>query len=324
MLHSNIKKWYEKHGRKELPWRNTDNAYRIYISEIMLQQTQVATVLDRFYTPFLQRFPDLTSIKNAQLEDVLKQWEGLGYYTRARNIYKTAQLTAPTLPNTPEKLQELPGIGKNTAHAISAFAYHCPVSVMEANVKRVLTRYYALSEPAEKILWQMADQLLDRNNPFIYNQAMMDIGSMLCTIKSPQCQLCPLAESCQGKESPESYRVKKHKITKKTKYHSIMIYSHEQSVYLTKREDQLLGGLYGFIVLEHQNITQSTDCTKIGHVTQHYSHFTLHADVYHIPMPSSKPIDNKGSWYAIRKINQLPLSAVDIKVMQLFERLKKS
>ncbi|MBY0354265.1 MAG: hypothetical protein K2Q12_00885, partial [Rickettsiales bacterium] len=140
--HQTIHDWYAAHGRHSLPWRLTRDPYAIYVSEIMLQQTQVATVLTRFYHPFLARFPTLQSLADASQEEVLKAWEGLGYYSRARNLHQAAKICAPTLPTTVEGLLELPGIGRNTAHAIAAFAYHQPVAVMEANVKRVLHRLH--------------------------------------------------------------------------------------------------------------------------------------------------------------------------------------
>ena len=137
-VHKAIQEWYATHGRKDLPWRNTKEPYHIYISEIMLQQTQVSTVLARYYFPFLKKFPTLSVLAKAPEVEVLKAWEGLGYYQRARNLHKAAKITAPQLPHTLEGLLALPGIGQNTAHAILAFAHHKPVPVLEANVKRVI------------------------------------------------------------------------------------------------------------------------------------------------------------------------------------------
>ena len=183
-LHETLLKWYENHGRHALPWRRTRDPYRIWISEIMLQQTQVRTVLERFYFPFLERFPTLQSLAAAPLDDVLKQWEGLGYYTRAKNLHKAAQMCAPFLPETAEGLQSLPGVGKSTAHAVAAFAYGIPVPILDANVKRILFRYHARRSAGEKELWELAEKLFDPHHPFEFNQAMMDIGATLCLPKT--------------------------------------------------------------------------------------------------------------------------------------------
>ena len=187
-----IFEWYHINGRHDLPWRQTEDAYKIYLSEIMLQQTQVKTVLERFYFPFLKRFPTLESVAKAPLDDVLKAWEGLGYYTRAKNLHHTAMTCEKALPSSPEELGGLKGIGKSTAHAICAFAYKQALPILDANVKRVLCRFYGLECKDEKVLWQKAWELLDTKHPYEYNQAMMDIGSMVCTPKEPQCDRCPL------------------------------------------------------------------------------------------------------------------------------------
>src|SRR5262249_17261464 len=181
------------------PWRNTRDAYHIYISEIMLQQTQVKTVLERFYMPFLKQFPTIEKLTNAPQKDVLKAWQGLGYYNRAINLHEATKQCEHALPKTPEALAALPAIGKNTANAIPAFAYHPPGAVMEANVKRVLSRIFAMKTPDEKTLWEKAATLLDRNEPFDYNQAMMDLGSMVCTKRAPKCRECPASGICVGK-----------------------------------------------------------------------------------------------------------------------------
>jgi A/G-specific adenine glycosylase len=164
--------WYDKNGRHDLPWRMTNNPYPIYISEIMLQQTQVKTVLERFYFPFLERFPTLTDLADAQLDDVLKMWEGLGYYTRAKNLHAAAQLCKGSLPTNAAELMQLPGIGRSTAHAIAAFAYREPLPIMDANVKRILHRYFALEEHDAKKLWGHAYTLFDTAHPFEFNQAI--------------------------------------------------------------------------------------------------------------------------------------------------------
>ena len=161
MVHKKLHDWYAKNGRTDLPWRNTDDPYHIYISEVMLQQTQVKTVLERYYFQFLEKFPSLEVLSRADLDEVLKMWEGLGYYTRAKNLHKTAQIIQPKLPKTYEALLKLPGIGKNTASAICAFAYKQNLAVMEANVKRILCRIHVLKNPKEEELRELALEMLD-------------------------------------------------------------------------------------------------------------------------------------------------------------------
>ena len=304
-LHAKIRRWYKAYGRKDLPWRNTQDPYPIYISEIMLQQTQVSTVLARYYAPFLKKFPTLAALAKAPEQEVLKSWEGLGYYQRARNLHKAAKIAAPTVPNTLEALLALPGIGQNTAHAILALAYHKPVPVLEANVKRVLARFYA--SPVAN--WEQAEQLLDRKHPFIYNQAMMDIGAMVCTPQNPKCIECPLESGCKGKANPSLYLAKKQ--TKKVPVieKNILVATDSGGhIALIKQEKgRLLSGLYGFPQMD-----KKTTGEIIGQVVQHYSHFTLKADVL-----LQKKKAGGSIWYSKSQIAKLPLSRLDQKVLKI-------
>ena len=275
--HKAIKSWYAKHGRKTLPWRNTNNPYHIYLSEIMLQQTQVTTVLERFYSPFLERFPSFESLAQADEADVLKQWQGLGYYQRARNLHQCAKQTAPALPKDVTSLIALPGIGKTTAHAIAAFAYHQNVPILDANVKRLLYRIFAIEVRNEKLLWQKAELLLDHHAPYIYNQALMDIGSTLCKPTKVDCKACPFIEICEGQTNPYLYPQKK--VTKKvpTKHKIYLIsYNSKKEFITTKREDRLLQGLWRFPEIEEA----PEKATYLGEVKHAYSHFKLTAKVY--------------------------------------------
>ena len=303
-IHAKIRRWYEAHGRKDLPWRNTKDPYHIYISEVMLQQTQVATVLARYYGAFLKKFPTLSSLAKAPEIEVLKSWEGLGYYQRARNLHKAAKMAAPQLPDNLEELLALPGIGQNTAHAILALAYHKPVAVLEANVKRVLARYYALPVAG----WEQAAELLDRKHPFIYNQAMMDIGAMICTPKLPKCEECPLASGCLGKTDPVLYPVKKQMKKVPVRERSVLVAVNQRGhIALAKKEEgRLLSGLYGFPQSEEGQ------GKKIDEVVQHYSHFTLKAGIL-----LQKTKTKEGQWYTLAQIAKLPLSKLDQKVLKI-------
>lgn len=320
---SNIYAWYAKHGRKELPWRNTEDSYAILVSEVMLQQTQVKTVLERYYTPFLKAFPTLTSLAEAPIEAVLKQWQGMGYYNRAINLHKAAQKTAPTLPSTVEALMALPGIGQNTAHAVAAFSHHLPVAVMEANVKRILHRVFALSHATDKELWQYATQLLDTSDPFTYNQAMMDIGAMVCTKTSPQCPTCPLQNRCKGKQQPDAYPAKKPKKTTPIRHKYIIVFSHGKYFYVTKRDTRFLNGLFGFqeyakgkaIIFYNQRYGLH-EGEYLGDIQQTYSHFTLNAEVYRIALEDGMGLA-PNQWKTLEEIQALPLSKADEKILAL-------
>jgi len=207
-MQSKLLDWFESQGRHDLPWRNTTNIYHIYLSEIMLQQTQVNRVMDEYYPRFLEKFPSLEELANASESEVLAAWSGLGYYSRARNLQKTATLTYKQFPNDIKELLKLPGIGKYTASAICAFGYQQSVIVVDTNIKRVLRRLFAL-EDNEKLIDTKALDLLNRKNPREHNLALMDLGAMVCTPKNPKCSLCPFEKECLGKDDIEAFSTSK-------------------------------------------------------------------------------------------------------------------
>ena len=313
MLGLNVKEaiyaWYQKNGRHDLPWRQTQDAYKIYLSEIMLQQTQVKTVLERFYFPFLKRFPTLKSVAEAPLDDVLKMWEGLGYYTRAKNLHHTAFTCKGVLPTRPEELGGLKGIGKSTAHAICAFAYHQALPILDANVKRVLCRYFAISIKDEKVLWKRAWELLHVKHPYEHNQAMMDIGALICTPKNPQCEACPLSFTCKGKRTPQDYPkpLKKAKVPIKKRF--ALVIEREGKLGLIQRQEKLLHGLWGFVQVDEK----PENAQSLGHVTHTYSHFKLELDV--VKCDLHVKVDG---YFSQEHISRLALSSVDKKVLHLF------
>jgi A/G-specific adenine glycosylase len=313
-FHKKLHAWYGKHGRKDLPWRNTDDAYAIYVSEVMLQQTQVKTVLERYYFQFLKRFPTLTALAKAKEQDVLNAWQGLGYYSRARNLHKAAIACNGKLPKDVDALIALPGIGRNTAHAIAAFAYHQPTAVMEANVKRVLCRIFALKTPADTELWDKATELLDTKHPFDYNQAMMDIGALICTKRNPKCSQCPAENICSGKSTPEQFPVKKQKKAVPTRKKIIVIKQNSKGEYFAiPRITKFLNGLYHF---EEYPYPHTTGGVYLGAVRQQYSHFTLEANVYRLQMEKTS---GKG-WYSLAKLKNLPFSMAEKKILEMLEQ----
>ena len=207
--------WYDQ-NRRELPWRRDAGPYRVWVSEIMLQQTRVAAVLDH-YARFLQRFPTVQILAAAYEPSVLAVWSGLGYYHRARRMHQAAKLIARErkgkFPRTAEEWQELPGIGRYTAAAIASIAFGEAVAVLDGNVERVLERMFSRSEGREGA-WQTAEGLLDHERPGDFNQAMMELGATICTPRTPQCLLCPLNAWCQSRgaetERPQAPRKRKH------------------------------------------------------------------------------------------------------------------
>lgn len=306
--HKNIHNWYKQYGRLDLPWRSTNDPYHIYLSEVMLQQTQVKTVLERYYFPFLEKFPTLKELGDSPLDDVLKMWEGLGYYNRAKNLHTTA-VQIDALPQNIEELIKLPGIGKNTAHALAAFAFKQPVPIMEANVKRILCRVNQLKTPSEKVLWEFAHQLVDKVNPFDYNQAMMDIGATICSPKDPKCPLCPLVDICRGKEAPALYPTKKKRVVP-TREQNILLSVYDDKLSLKQRKGKFLHGLWGFESVE----VPACASNYIGEVTHAYTHFklTCHVYVYYETDKEQK------HYFTAAEIQKLAISKVDEKIVKLY------
>lgn len=196
--------WFDTHGRKTLPWQENKTPYRVWVSEIMLQQTQVSTVIP-YFLRFMQRFPDLKTLATATEDEVLHYWTGLGYYSRARNLQRTAQMISQNyngnFPNDLIELEKLPGIGRSTAGAILAIAFEKKATILDGNVKRVLTRFHAIQEwPGEKNaldqLWNFAEKYTPTPRIADYTQAIMDLGATICTRGKPQCSSCPLQKRC--------------------------------------------------------------------------------------------------------------------------------
>ena len=241
---SNVTAWYKSNGREALPWRKNITPYRVWISEIMLQQTQVKTVIP-FFNIFIKKYPNLKSLSNASEENILALWTGLGFYRRAKNIYKTKELIKNDFNNIfPKKFDEiisLPGIGKSTAGAIMSIAYKKPYPILDANVKRVISRYKMVennsSASSIKELWNLSKDLTPKNNIFEYTQGIMDLGATVCNIHSAQCDQCPLNLSCKSAfdiADPRK-RIDK-KIKPKKRIHFILAYSQDHVLLFKKNE----------------------------------------------------------------------------------------
>ena len=215
--------WYQKYGRKTLPWQLEKTPYKVWLSEVMLQQTQVATVIP-YFERFMERFPTVTDLANAPLDEVLHLWTGLGYYARARNLHKAAQMVANlhmgVFPETFEEVAALPGVGRSTAGAILSLSLGKHFPILDGNVKRVLARCYAIAgwpgkKDVEKKLWDISEQVTPAQGVSQFNQAMMDLGAMVCTRSKPKCELCPVNNICvaYANNSWASYPGKKPKVT---------------------------------------------------------------------------------------------------------------
>ena len=237
--------WQRAHGRHALPWQNTRDPYRVWLSEIMLQQTQVATVLG-YYERFLQRFPDVGALAAASLDEVFGLWSGLGYYSRARNLHACAQAIVSRhggqFPRHSADLATLPGIGRSTAAAIAAFCFGEQVAILDGNVKRVLTRVLAFdgdlaSGRAERLLWDQATALLPAHDIDRYTQGLMDLGASVCSVRAPACLLCPVHALCRAGQAgtAERFPVKTRKLKRGSREHVWLWLAQQDRIWLVQR-----------------------------------------------------------------------------------------
>lgn len=292
-----IIRWQRQHGRHTLPWQNTRDPYAIWISEIMLQQTQVTAVIP-YYQRFMGRFPDVASLARADEDEVLQHWSGLGYYSRARNLHAAAQAILSDhggrFPDTPEALATLPGIGKSTAAAIAAFAYGYRAAILDGNVKRVLTRYYGIegwpSQPAiERRLWALASELLPSQDIEAYTQGLMDLGATLCSRSKPACERCPLREACIAHRDNLTARLPspKPKKTLPERTTTMLLIVDGNDVLLEKRPSRgIWGGLWSLpettveedgVAVARQRFGLTTEAMATLPVLTHsFTHFKLH------------------------------------------------
>ncbi|MBU2097658.1 MAG: A/G-specific adenine glycosylase [Gammaproteobacteria bacterium] len=289
-----VLQWFDQHGRHDLPWQHNPTPYRVWVSEIMLQQTQVTTVI-AYYQRFMQHFPDIHALAQAPIDDVLHLWTGLGYYARARNLHKTARIVSSQyhgdFPVSLEQLSELPGIGRSTAGAILALSMGQRGVILDGNVKRVLCRYYAIQSwsgenATQKLLWQLAEVSTPHDRTDAYTQAMMDLGATVCTRSKPACTRCPLADRCQAleKELTKTLPVSKpRKILPVRQTFMVLCAQDSHEVLLELRPDSgLWGGLWSFpefstfddvqTWLEHKGARFET-CWPVARHT--FSHFHL-------------------------------------------------
>lgn len=324
--------WYDQFGRKDLPWQQQPTPYHVWLSEIMLQQTQVTTVID-FYLRFIERFPDIHALAQAHHDEVLSYWSGLGYYARARNLHKTARIVSTdfggSMPDTLDGLMNLPGIGRSTAGAILTLGFHQQYPILDGNVKRVLARFYAVEgwpgkKQVENRLWQLAEDLLPEKRIANYIQAQMDLGATLCTRCKPDCHRCPLNTHCEAKALgvPTDYPGKKPRKAIPTRQtYWLVMQNDEGEVLLEQRPDKgIWGGLWSFPEISehddfhqicqqnwHLKIESESALSPIQHV---FTHFKLDIQPYLLRCSAAGVADkDRGNWYRIEDTFKLGLPA---------------
>lgn len=255
-----LQKWY-KINRRDLPWRGTKDPYKIWLSEIILQQTQVIQGLS-YYNKFVERYPDIKLLAGAPIDEVMKLWQGLGYYSRARNLHEAAGFVANTykgvFPKTYKEIRALKGVGDYTAAAISSLAYDLPHAVVDGNVYRVLSRVFGVETPIDstegkKYFQKLADELLNKKDPAEYNQAIMEFGARYCRPVNPDCTNCIFMEHCVAfaKKKVDVLPVKAKKTKIRNRYFNYIVFLHNGSTYINKRETKdIWQGLYEFHLIE--------------------------------------------------------------------------
>ncbi|MES2015176.1 MAG: A/G-specific adenine glycosylase [Pseudomonadota bacterium] len=328
--------WQKTHGRHALPWQNTRDAYRIWLSEIMLQQTQVTAVLG-YYARFLERFPTLESLACAPSEDVMAQWSGLGYYTRARNLHACARRVVAeyggVFPGDPALLAELPGIGRSTAAAIAAFSCGARAAILDGNVKRVFARVFGIEQfPGLKVvedgLWRRANALLPEQDIESYTQGLMDMGATLCTRSKPDCARCPLRDRCVAHASGRTAElpVRKPKKTIPEKQAALLLVLDGGQVLLQQRADSgIWGGLMSLPELDGHGARGEIDAAAIGAAARAYgdveevqallplvhvfTHYRLHIAPFKVALSSRAGTPEGYQWWDLAAIAQAPLPA---------------
>jgi A/G-specific adenine glycosylase len=333
--------WFGRHGRKDLPWQRKPTPYRVWVSEIMLQQTQVTTVIP-YYERFMHAFPDVGALADAHSDDVLHHWSGLGYYARARNLHKAAKIVRDefggSFPVDFDAVLALPGIGRSTAGAILALSSGQRHAILDGNVKRVLSRYYAVdgwpgATAVAKTLWAHAEKNTPEAEIAAYTQAMMDLGATVCTRTKPACECCPLAHDCQARAAGRQgefpgRRPKRDKPRRTT--HMILV-RHGNEVYLERRPPSgIWGGLYSFPELGsageasdwcREKFAAAPETQETWQVLSHsFTHFDLDivpvaVRVHALPRRASD--DGDGLWYSPGQQRQIGLAAPVSALLQL-------
>ena len=333
--------WFDQHGRKDLPWQKPLSAYRVWVSEIMLQQTQVKTVIP-YFKNFLECFPDIKTLAEASEDIVLAHWSGLGYYSRARNLHASAKIIHTEFndefPQALSILIKLPGIGETTAAAITSLAFNQPTAILDGNVKRVLSRYFLIegvpqAATTQKKLWHYARLCMPKTRSADYTQAIMDLGATCCTTKNPNCKQCPLKTNCLAtqKNQVHEYPNKKVKKTIPTKHQQFLVlYTSDQLVYLEKRPPNgIWGGLWCLPMIEiadcpatYARLTYQLEVQNIVTLItfkHSFTHYHLHIKAVALEISTTPTISvNKGTYFNRNELALLGLAKPISKILTCF------
>jgi A/G-specific adenine glycosylase len=345
--------WYKKSHRK-LPWRETENPYYIWISEVMLQQTQVGTVKP-YYEKFIQKFPTVKALAKADLQEVLKIWEGMGYYSRARNLHKAAKIVMSEMggkvPDNYQQFRQLPGVGQYIAAAVQSIAFHQPCAVVDGNVKRVLARLFTIKTPvndakSNKVFQQKASEILNRKNPGMFNQAMMELGALICRPQNPLCAKCPVKQFCAAFQTNtiDKYPVRKKQMPVPKYYIAVGVVNKNGKILITKRKESgLLGGLWEFPggkILDRETAQQA--CIReikeevnlkikvVEYLTQvkhAYTHFKIVLDVFQCQYVSGRVKLNGAvdyRWIKLNEIEKFPFPKANHKFIPMLKSETKN
>lgn len=333
-FHLLITEWYRQNAR-DLPWRNTTNPYFIWLSETILQQTRVDQGRS-YYEKFTKNYPTIKDLADADEQQVLKDWQGLGYYSRARNLHATSKRLLTEFngefPENYEEIRSLKGVGDYTAAAISSFAFNLPHAVVDGNVYRVLSRYFDIESPVDshagkKYFQSLAQELINKKDPATHNQAIMELGAMICKPTHPLCTHCPLHGSCQALQNNTiNLRPQKSKKTKvRNRYFTFLVFTNEKQTIIQKREDKdVWKHLYQFPMIEsetHFNDSEINDFLQIKPIYKSaemihvLSHQRIHATFYHF---DRFPPEFHSNWLVVEtaKIDDYPLPRLIDKYLQ--------
>ena len=343
-LPSKLLRWYHR-NKRVLPWRGHPSAYAVWVSEIMLQQTRVETVIP-YFEKWMRLFPTVQALAQASEQDVLNAWEGLGYYSRARNLHKAAKIVAEQyqgeMPRDLDELRKLPGIGRYTLGAISSIAFGMDVAALDGNIKRVYSRIFDIETPVdssegEKLLWQLAEKQLPKGHAGDYNQALMDLGATICVPKNPRCLLCPVIELCLARQNgvQDQRPVLKPKKEVPHYVHAAAVIVQRKRVLLSQRPSQgLLGGMWEFpngrvvrdparelsrVLKKEYGLETRKDATRkeaLGIVEHGYSHFSVTVHPFRCEL-LSMPKGTNLNWVPLKELDDYPMGKIDRRIANM-------